>query len=721
MNTSLPSNEVKGNYAATIDFLLAFYPDGPWCLSAFDPEKQKPSVTQTFFKGEQDNMLSWLSVHSKRNLHFHVNEVSGRLSEKASKDEIARVCYLHLDIDPDKTKDLDGEQIRIQALLSEEHIANLFLPQPTFVIFSGGGYQAFWRMETPWPVNGDAEEVERYNLQIAKLFNADTSTRNIDRVMRLPGTVNWPTKVKRDAGRVPALAKLVRHNPEAVYAWESFTKAPSGATSTPAQTEITTWRRSPLPRIEVAGWGDGPDLGSLDVPNWVKIVIALGHDPDKPWHDYSDRSDVVWSVVCALAEHNINGDIVKGILLDETWAISKHIYEQGKPEQYVDRQISRSRDPAHNARLTKPLAKPARFVKLAPIPDELPARPWIVKGLLLRKEITILSGAGGAGKSAWALGLADALGKGKAFGHLPEPSQSCRVLFITSEDSLVENQLRLKAREIVDREPASENVWVLGDNRDIALLTVPRGAERGEEPRPSQLASDLKAFIRDERIDVVILDPFVETYSGLQESDNNQMRDVMTYLRDLTGELNIALMILHHDRKGNGEGSTADNARGASAIINAARFHYALIKMTDADAKKFSVTNPGPYVRFAFGKSNRVARADDNWYAFQSVTLPNGEDVGHIGLSQLSTVATDLDRIVDMIRDGRDGDGLSPYLVSNRNNPERTDEVVVLRRLAATTIDATKAIRRLEQEGRIEQATWRNPETRKEVKVWRVP
>ena len=71
------------------------------------------------------------------------------------------------------------------------------------VVFSGGGYQAFWKLETPISINGDlgrAEDAKRYNQQLELLFGGD-NCHNVDRIMRLPGTVNVPDERKRTKGR----------------------------------------------------------------------------------------------------------------------------------------------------------------------------------------------------------------------------------------------------------------------------------------------------------------------------------------------------------------------------------------------------------------------------------------------------------------------------------------------------------------------------------------
>jgi hypothetical protein len=54
----------------------------------------------------------------------------------------------------------------------------------------------------------DFIKAEELNLRIANALGGD-KTHNVDRIMRIPGTINMPNKKKREAGRAPALAYVV--------------------------------------------------------------------------------------------------------------------------------------------------------------------------------------------------------------------------------------------------------------------------------------------------------------------------------------------------------------------------------------------------------------------------------------------------------------------------------------------------------------------------------
>lgn len=62
--------------------------------------------------------------------------------------------------------------------------------------------QGFWRMEGPCE---NPVAIEAMNKRIVSLYGGDSSVTNPTRLMRLPGTIAWPSK----PGRVPELTKLI--------------------------------------------------------------------------------------------------------------------------------------------------------------------------------------------------------------------------------------------------------------------------------------------------------------------------------------------------------------------------------------------------------------------------------------------------------------------------------------------------------------------------------
>lgn len=332
-------------YDDSLAFLRQWAPEGPWVLTAIHPDKKgAPLPTATFRAPEEVAARLWLEKHgAEHNIYFHVNPTRGPLTKKAEREDVASLAWLHVDIDPRAGEPLDTEQSRILRLFEEDRPKGI--PKPTCVVFSGGGFQGFWRLREPMRLDGDPEAYERaklYNLALELAFKAD-SCHNVDRIMRLPGTLNRPNERKRKKGRAIALARVAYWTDE-VYDLASFTPAVpiqskedrgfSGGVTAPAVVVSENVRR--LASLS--------ELGAT-VSDYTKMVINQGGDPENPGK-WKSRSDTVWYVACELVRCGISDDVIFSILTDRGFGISAHIFDQDRPEKSALRTIARAKEEA---------------------------------------------------------------------------------------------------------------------------------------------------------------------------------------------------------------------------------------------------------------------------------------------------------------------------------------------------------------------------------------
>lgn len=334
------------DYEASLDFLRRWAPEGPWVLTSIEPD-QKGIDTATFRPETEKEMKEWLETQGEyRNIYFHVNPVLRDLDSKARREDVAALAWLHVDIDPRAGEDLTSERERALKLLRQPPGD---LPPPTCIVFSGGGYQGFWKLAEPVPIDGDlaaAEEAKRYNLQIELLFSAD-NCHNVDRIMRLPGTINRPNAVKRRKGRKAELAAVVEWRDDRTYSIELFTAAPSV-------------------QCEETGFGAGTVLisGNVErfsgvhelpkkVPDWCRVLIVQGCDPDDPTK-YESRSEALFAVCCELVRCDLTDDQIYAVVTDPDFGISASVLDKGaSQEKYAVRQIERARENAVDPWLRK--------------------------------------------------------------------------------------------------------------------------------------------------------------------------------------------------------------------------------------------------------------------------------------------------------------------------------------------------------------------------------
>lgn len=335
--------DLTPNYEASRDFLQRFRPNGPWVLTAIKPDR-KSIVVQTFLRTNVADMMAWLAEKgSTYNLYFSVNPTTRPMQRKCEKGDVKEVAWLHVDLDQHEGESLEASRSRNLALLTSNLPAGV--PPPTCVVDSGGGFWGFWRLEEPVEVGGDvakAEDAERYNLQLESLFAAD-HCHNVDRIARLPGTINWPNEKKVAKGRQPAPASVVSWADHA-YPVSAFLKAPKVQTSTSAAGSTVTISGN-LPRLSL---GDLPK----GLPELCRVVIAQGFDPDDPQR-WPSRSEALMFVMCELIRHGCTDDQVYSVVTDPEYGISASILDKSRPHEEAVRQISRARERAVHPKLAE--------------------------------------------------------------------------------------------------------------------------------------------------------------------------------------------------------------------------------------------------------------------------------------------------------------------------------------------------------------------------------
>lgn len=335
--------EVAPDHNASLAFLKAFRPTGFWVLTAIVPDApqdgEPKTITRTFAAAEEpEEILRWLAEQNlRRNLYFSVNPTINVVTEKASREEIATMDYLHVDLDARTGEDAASARLRCLRALTAE--LPMGIPPPTFVVDSGGGAWGFWKLEEAFQIQGQQsayEEATRYNVQLEMLFGAD-HCHNVDRIARLPGTVNWPDERKRRKGRTPALSALVGHVPACIYPLKRFTPAPLVQEAGFGVTNL----------VHVSG--NVQRLASVDelpdnVGKLCRVVIVQGKDPDNPLK-WSSRSEPLLWVCCEMVRAGCSDDLIYSVITDPGFGISESVLDKGtRAEKYAIRQIEQAHE-----------------------------------------------------------------------------------------------------------------------------------------------------------------------------------------------------------------------------------------------------------------------------------------------------------------------------------------------------------------------------------------
>lgn len=320
----------------TIEFLKAFHPNRPWVLTAIAPD-QKIIETHAFLPEHEKAATDWIAEwNGKRNLYFSVAEPILLENKKIERENVQAVHWLHVDLDAQAGKDFLSEMERIKALTTSIPTG---IPKPTCVVFSGGGYQLFWRLKEQLVIAGNIEAAEtaaRYNKQLEIVLGGDHCS-DVSRIMRLPGTMNIPNAKKVARGRIAVHAEVVTFT-KSSYDLSAFTMA-ADVGSVASKQELAKIDTGNLPRLASVD-----DLDQWKVPDRLKVVIVQGRDPDNPKGGDDSRSAWLLDAVCNLVRHGVPDETIGGVILDSGFKIAESVLDKPDPVRYALRQISRAHD-----------------------------------------------------------------------------------------------------------------------------------------------------------------------------------------------------------------------------------------------------------------------------------------------------------------------------------------------------------------------------------------
>jgi hypothetical protein len=122
----------------------------------------------------------------------------------------------------------------------------------------------------------------------------------------------------------------------------------------------------------------------------------------------------------------------------------------------------------------------------------------------------------------------------------------------------------------------------------------------------------------DDKTSLIVVDTLSRAHI-LDENSNGQMSQLLTSLESIAAETNTAILLLHHSSKSmaiQGRGDEQQATRGASSLVDNARWQAYISGMTKEEAKFFGVSEKrrGFYVRFGVSKINYGTPFADSWY-----------------------------------------------------------------------------------------------------------
>lgn len=292
--------------ASTISSFLADYVQNAIHLVSIHPDRSDDLPRGQWFGTDIAGATAWALACNMDglNVYWTVNEADPACGTKPSKAQIRSVRFAHSDIDPPRS----GPWDKPAALVALQTRG-----APSFVIDSGNGLQPLWRLSEPTTI----EQIEAVNRGIAAALGGDHCW-NVDRLLRVPGTINYPTLKKRTAGRTPQMATLAQVDTTARYQPTALVtafpdvprqKAPSGVT---------------VDRYDL--------LTATDLPDCTARLRDLIDHPAG-----EDRSKDCVYVAIEMGRCGYTDEQIVGVLMNPANAVHDHIGRQHDPERAARR------------------------------------------------------------------------------------------------------------------------------------------------------------------------------------------------------------------------------------------------------------------------------------------------------------------------------------------------------------------------------------------------
>jgi RecA-family ATPase len=192
----------------------------------------------------------------------------------------------------------------------------------------------------------------------------------------------------------------------------------------------------------------------------------------------------------------------------------------------------------------------ARAADLDPRPPE---QQWLIEGLWGEQAVGIVGGEPKSCKSFLALEVAVAVASGAPCLRRFPVVRTGRVLLFAAEDALGVVRCRL------DGICAAAGVELAALDLDVITAPTLRIDTADDQQR---LAATVAAL----RPTLLILDPFVRLHR-IDENVCSEVAPLLAYLRDLQRRFALAVLVVHHARKG------AARARAGQALRGSSEFH----------------------------------------------------------------------------------------------------------------------------------------------------
>ena len=181
-----------------------------------------------------------------------------------------------------------------------------------------------------------------------------------------------------------------------------------------------------------------------------------------------------------------------------------------------------------------------------------PQTQWLVEELWSEQAVGILGGEPKCCKSFLALDVAVSVASGAACLRQFPVRRSGPVLLFPAEDSLAVVRQRLEGIAAVAQVPFAS----------LAVQVITAPSLRLDTPKDQLRLADT---VREHRPVLLILDPLIRLHR-VDENDATQIGALLSYLRELQRQFQLAVLLVHHSRKDSQSSRPGQALRGSSEL-----------------------------------------------------------------------------------------------------------------------------------------------------------
>lgn len=272
--------------------------------------------------------------------------------------------------------------------------------------------------------------------------------------------------------------------------------------------------------------------------------------------------------------------------------------------------------------------KPIRATKFVwRDPSLIPTRKFLFGRHYIRKFVSATVSPGGVGKSSLILTEALSMATGERLLNA-KSRQPFKVWYWNGEDPYDELERRVAGVVLQHSLFADqfEGQLFIDSGRDSPIKLA---EETRDGARIATIAFDeLEAAIKEEGIDCLILDPLISAHA-ISENDNSAVGAMIKGLGTLADRCDIAIEAVHHVRKSRDDVEVqAEDARGASALVDGCRSVRTLTRMPKDQAAEYGLDNTARKSLFyvSYGKANLGPPVDPDWFRLEGIGLGNATE-----------------------------------------------------------------------------------------------